>query len=204
MSETQSSIVLDAAQQKRGRMIFLLLAIFFTVPIVVVVTMIKLDWRPGGKSHGSLLQPPVSLAQTRDWVSDRGEHLPQFWQDKWNILYVTDHCEAECMQHLHDMRQIYVSLYKDMVRVQRVLVTRDKDTTAIRASYPDLLIINGNEASINTLAQLLTNDGVATLQAKRLYFIDPLGNAMMQYAPETAAKYIRQDLNKLLRSSWAA
>lgn len=203
MSEMQSTLALDAAQQKRGRMIFLLLAIFFTVPIVVVVAMIKLDWRPGGKSHGVLLQPPVSIAQTQDWVTDQGKQVPQFWQDKWNLLYVTDHCEVECMQHLHDMRQIYVSLYKDMVRVQRVLVTNDVDTTAIRASYPDLLIINGHAAAISTLAQLLTNGGEATLQAKRVYFVDPLGNVMMQYAPQTEAKYIRQDLNKLLRSSWA-
>lgn len=204
MSETQPGLVLDVAQQKRGRMIFLLLAIFFTVPIVVVVTMIKLDWRPGGQSHGTLLQPPVSIAQTRDWVTDKAQPLPQFWQDKWNILYVTDHCDAACMQHLHDMRQIYVSLYKDMVRVQRVLITNDADTSAIRASYPDLLIINGNPGAITTLAQLLANGGEATLQAQRLYFIDPLGNIMMEYAPSTAPKLIRQDLNKLLRSSWAA
>lgn len=204
MTEMQSSSTVDMAQQKRGRMIFLLLAIFFTVPILVVVTMIKLDWRPGGKSHGELLRPPVAIAQAQGWVTDRGQAMPQFWQDKWNIVYVAGHCDAVCMQRLHDMRQIYVSLYKDMIRVQRVLITTDQQTDEIRASYPDLLIINGQTEALQTLSKLLASGDVATEKANRIYFVDPLGNAMMQYAPDMDAKYIRKDLMKLLRASWAA
>jgi len=62
--ETNPLVVLDPVQQRKGRMIFLLLAIFFTVPLLVVVAMIKFDWRPTGKSYGQLIQPPVSMAHT--------------------------------------------------------------------------------------------------------------------------------------------
>ncbi len=113
-------------------MIFLLLAIFFTVPLVVVVAMIKFDWRPSGKSYGQLIQPPVSIASTTHWVTDGKQPAPAFWQDKWSMVLIAGECDARCMQRLYDLRQVYVSLYKDMIRVQRVLITQQADTSLIR------------------------------------------------------------------------
>ena len=201
--ETQVLAALDPVQQRKGRMIFLLLAIFFTVPLLVVVAMIKFDWRPSGKSYGQLIQPPVSIAHTTHWVSDNQQALPMFWQDKWNIVLIARDCDAGCMQRLYDLRQIYVSMYKDMVRVQRVLITQQADTTSIRARYPDLLIINGEADQVTELGSLLSGGGQNTLDAQRVYFIDPLGNIMMQYGSEMEAKWIRKDLVKLLKASWA-
>ena len=204
MQENSSSHVsLNAAQQRKGRMIFLLLAIFFTVPLVVVVAMIKFDWRPSGKSYGQLIQPPVSIASSTHWVTDDKQAVPAFWQDKWSIALVAGECDARCMQRLYDLRQVYVSLYKDMIRVQRVLITQQADTQQIRERYPDLLIINGETEQVATLGRMLSGGGQNTLAAQRVYFIDPLGNIMMQYAPEQEAKWIRKDLMKLLKASWA-
>lgn len=201
--EVNSLTALDLAQQRKGRMIFLLLAIFFTVPLVVVVAMIKFDWRPSGKSYGELVHPPVSIARATHWVSDQQQALPAFWQDKWNIVLIARECDEACMQRLYDMRQIYVSLYKDMIRVQRVLITQQTDTAPIRARYPDLLIINGENEQVAELGRMLSGGGQNTLDARRVYFIDPLGNVMMQYGPEMEAKWIRKDLVKLLKASWA-
>lgn len=198
-----SQPVIDKVQQRKGRMVFLLLAVFFTVPLVVVVTMIKLDWRPSGKSYGQLIQPPVSIVHETRWVDDQQHTNPQFWRDKWNIVVISRQCDAVCMQRLHDVRQIYVSLYKDMIRVQRVLITQQTDTRLIRARFPDMLIINGEAGQVATLGSALSSGGQNTLDANRVYFIDPLGNVMMQYAPELDAKWIRKDLVKLLKSSWA-
>lgn len=203
MQEPLLTTPVDAAEQRKGRMIFLLLAVFFSVPLLVVTAMYKLDWRPSGKSHGQLIQPPVSIAHARHWVNDQQQAAPVFWQDKWNMVFVTQHCDDACMQRMYDFRQIYVSLYKDMIRVQRVLITQQADTSSIRARYPDMLILNGEAAQINELAGLLSQGGQATLQANRVYFIDPLGNVMMQYGPEMEAKWIRKDLVKLLKASWA-
>jgi len=201
--EINPLVPLDPVQQRKGRMIFLLLAIFFTVPLLVVVAMIKFDWRPAGKSYGQLIQPPASKAHMTHWVNDQQQALPAFWQDKWNIALIARECDAPCMQRLYDMRQIYVSLYKDMIRVQRVLITQQADTSAIRARYPDLLIINGESEQVATLGSMLSGGGQNTLDAQRVYFIDPLGNIMMQYGPEMEAKWIRKDLVKLLKASWA-
>lgn len=201
--QTDPTMTVDPIQQRRGRMVFLLLAIFFSVPLLVVVAMFKFDWRPSGKSYGELIQPPVSIAHANRWVSDQQQPLPMFWQDKWNIVLIARQCDAQCMQRLYDMRQIYVSLYKDMIRVQRVLVTQQADTQAIKARYPDMLVINGETEQIDALGRMLSNGGQNTLDAQRIYFIDPLGNIMMQYAPEMEAKWIRKDLVKLLKASWA-
>ena len=201
-SSTQQSS-LETAQQRKGRMIFLLLAIFFTVPLVVVVAMIKFDWRPSGKSYGQLIQPPVSIASTTHWVNDRQEPMPAFWQDKWNMVLIAGECDTRCMQRLQDLRQIYVSLYKDMVRVQRVLITQQTDTQEIRERYPDLLIINGEPEQVTAVGRMLSGGGQNTLEAQRIYFIDPLGNIMMQYSAEQEAKWIRKDIVKLLKASWA-
>lgn len=200
-SNTQAAI--NAVQQRKGRMIFLLLAIFFTVPLVVVIAMIKFDWRPSGKSYGQLIQPPVSIASTTHWVNDQQQAAPAFWQDKWNMVLIAGECDARCMQRLHDLRQVYVSLYKDMIRVQRVLITQQADTSQIRARYPDLLIINGEPEQVATLGRMLSGGGQNTLDAHRVYFIDPLGNVMMQYSAEQEAKWIRKDMMKLLKASWA-
>jgi hypothetical protein len=201
--ETQTFQTLDPVQQRKGRMIFLLLAVFFTVPLLVVVAMFKFDWRPSGKSYGQLIQPPVSITHATRWVSDNQQAMPMFWQDKWNIVLIARECDAVCMQRLYDLRQIYVSMYKDMVRVQRVLITQQADTTSIRARYPDLLIINGRAEQVAELGSMLSGGGQNTLDARRVYFIDPLGNIMMQYGPEMEAKWIRKDLVKLLKASWA-
>lgn len=203
MQENTRELLLDPVQQRKGRMVFLLLAVFFTVPLLVVVAMYKFDWRPTGKSHGQLIHPPVSIAHATHWVNDSQQDMPAFWQDKWNMVFITRECDAACMQRLYDLRQIYVSLYKDMIRVQRVLITQQADTREIRARYPDLLVINGQSAQISELGALLSGGGQNTLEAQRVYFIDPLGNVMMQYGPEMEAKWIRKDLIKLLKASWA-
>lgn len=201
--ETDLMIAPDVAQQRKGRMIFLLLAIFFIIPLLVVMAMIKLDWRPTGKSYGQLIHPPVSIAAATHWENDHHESVPAFWQDKWNMVLIARECDAMCMQRLHDLRQVYVSLYKDMIRVQRVLITEQVNTEPIRARYPDLLIINGQLEQITDLGRMLSGGGQNTLDAQRVYFIDPLGNIMMQYPLEQEAKWIRKDLMKLLKASWA-
>jgi hypothetical protein len=104
MQEHLTEVALDPVQQRKGRMVFLLLAVFFTVPLLVVVAMYKFDWRPSGKSHGQLIQPPVSIAHATHWISDRQQAQPAFWQDKWNIVFIARECDPGCMQRLHDLR----------------------------------------------------------------------------------------------------
>lgn len=199
----QNEVKIEASQQRRGRMIFLMMAIFFIVPIVVVVAMIKMDWRPGGQSLGDLVQPARLLQPDAQVVDTQGMSQPKFWGDKWNMVYVANTCEQACLSKLHDMRQIHVSTYKDIIRVQRVLITHQADIQAIQTMYPDMLILNQPAASIDALAQQFNIQAEDARTANRIYFVDPLGHLMMSYVPTTPAANIRKDLVRLLKFSWA-
>lgn len=191
-------------QQRKGRIIFVLMAIFFVVPIVVVIMMYKLDWRPTGQSYGELVMPPRPMEQVKTLKDSDGKVVSEFWADKWNIVYVTDACEQVCKEKLHIMRQLHVSLYKDISRAQRVLITNSQDVSKIKTDYPDLIIINQSADDIKKLSQQFNLDNEIAAQTNRLYLIDPLGHIMMSYQAATPAADIRRDLVRLLKYSWAA
>lgn len=199
----QNELSIDVSQQRRGRMIFIMMAIFFIVPIVVVVMMIKFDWRPGGQSMGELIQPPRLIQSPSNLVDNKGQSQPKFWGDKWNMVLVSSNCDAVCMGKLHDMRQIHVSTYKDIIRVQRVFITHQTDVSRFVEMYPDMLILNGPTDSVDALATQFNIKEENALQSNRIYFVDPLGHIMMSYPQATPAADIRKDLVRLLKFSWA-
>ena len=199
----QNELSIDVSQQRRGRMIFIMMAIFFIVPIVVVVMMIKFDWRPGGQSMGELIQPPRLIQSPSNLVDNKGQSQPKFWGDKWNMVLVSSNCNAVCMGKLHDMRQIHVSTYKDIIRVQRVFITHQTDVSRFVEMYPDMLILNGPTDSVDALATQFNIKEENALQSNRIYFVDPLGHIMMSYPQATPAADIRKDLVRLLKFSWA-
>lgn len=190
--------------QRKGRIIFVLMAIFFVVPIVVVVMMYKLNWKPTGQSYGELVMPPRLIERVETLKDSDGKEVSKFWADKWNMVYVADSCEQACREKLHIMRQLHVSLYKDMPRAQRVLITNTQDVSKIKADYPDLVIINQPADNITKLGQQFDLEGETATQSNRLYLVDPLGHIMMSYLATAPAADIRKDLIRLLKYSWAA
>lgn len=199
----QSTLTNTAKQQTKGRMIFLMMAIFFIVPIVVVVAMYKYNWKPSGQSRGELVQPPRLLAASATLMDNKGQLHSKFWNEKWNMVFVAEDCQAVCQQKLHDMRQVYVSTYKDMLRVQRVLITLQANVAEMQAKYPDMIILNQPAQDIAALAQQFNIGGETALQANRTYLVDPLGHVMMSYPATAPAADILKDLKRLLRFSWA-
>ncbi len=190
--------------QRKGRAVFLMMLTFFVVPIIAVVLMFKFDFKPGGESRGELIVPPRLIHATATLKNSDGQDSSQFWVEKWNMVYVTDVCEANCMAKLKDMRQIHVSMYKDIPRTQRVLITNMQDITAIKKDFPDLTIINQSTTEISALSQQFNIGSEAAMQSNRLYLVDPLGHIMMSYPFGIAAADIRKDLARLLKYSWAA
>lgn len=190
-------------QQRKGRIIFVLMTIFFVVPIVVVVMMYKLNWMPTSQSYGELVAPPRLIEQVETLKDSDGKAISKFWSDKWNMVYVTDTCEQACKEKLHIMRQLHVSLYKDISRTQRVLITNTQDVSKIKADYPDLIIINQSADDIKKFSQQFNLDNEEAAQTNRLYLVDPLGHIMMSYQATTPAADIRKDLVRLLKYSWA-
>jgi len=196
--------ITDLAMQRRGRKVFLLMLTFFVVPIIVVVLMFKFNWKPGGVSTGELVKP-ARLLQTQEMLkNDEGTPLKAtFWKEKWSIVYVTDQCEKTCQAKLRDMRQLHVSLYKDITRTQRVLITQQQETKDIKSKFPDLIVINQPADEVALLSKQFQIDNEVVQNSERLYLVDPLGHLMMSYKPTVPLADVRKDVTRLLRYSWA-
>lgn len=194
----------ELEMQRRGRKVVLLMLIFFIVPIAVVIMMYKLDWKPNGESLGELVRPARLLDSSSELKNNEGSVLPTtFWKEKWSVVYIAGDCQKACLDKLHDMRQLHVSLYKDIERAQRVLITSTQDVASIKHDYPDMIIINQPIENIAILSQQfqVNNEDIST--SNRLYLVDPLGHLMMSYQPSIPLTNVRKDLSRLLRFSWA-
>lgn len=196
-----SNTEIDQTKQKRGRLILILIFLFFALPLIAVLLMHHYNWRPGGASHGEMITPVRKLTV----ASESADKVPstELWNDKWSMVLLASNCEHACQSHLHDMRQIHVSLAKDLNRVQRVLITNQTDLSTLLNDYPDLKVINQSKDAVDELAKQFDMNGEIALTSNRTYLVDPLGNLVMSFKPETKAVDIRKDLVKLLRFSWA-
>ncbi len=202
--QTEQTSTTYQDNQRKGRAVFLMMLTFFVVPIIAVVLMFKYDFKPTGASRGELMVPPRLIETTASLKNSDGKDSSHFWTEKCTMVYVSDACEASCMAKLKDMRQIHVSMYKDIPRTQRVLITHVQDVAAIKKDFPDLNIINQSNVDVDKLSQQFNIANEVAFQSNRLYFVDPLGHIMMSYPASTAAADIRKDLARLLRYSWAA
>lgn len=191
-------------QQRKGRLMVLCMLVFFMTPILVVIAMYQLDWRPQGSSVGELVIPPRPLSMNQNLKMHDGNPLSaNVWKDKWTMVYIATACESECHKKLHDMRQIHVSLYKEIPRMQRMLITHTQNTADLIQKYPELLIINQPNAEISELSEQFNLGQHPALTADRIYLIDPLGHFMMSFSPTTQPALIRKDITRLMKYSWA-
>jgi cytochrome oxidase Cu insertion factor (SCO1/SenC/PrrC family) len=197
---------LSKTQQTKGRMVLLLLVLFFVAPLLVVIYMYKANFHPKGESHGDLVQPAVALQLPASFqvnTQDKMLETTTLWHDKWSVVVVADTCEQACQTRLHDVRQIHASLEKDMNRLQRILVTHQADTSELQKQYPDLIVLNQPSADVDALAKQFDLKETSALSAEQVYLVDPLGNLMMSYDKKVLPVEMRKDWVRLLKYSWA-
>ena len=193
--------------QKKGRLVLLALFLFFATPLVLVMYMYKTNWHPEGQSNGELVKPVVAIKAPNSFqhikTLDATEAPNTLWHDKWSMVLIADKCDQSCEARLYDVRQVHASLEKNMNRVQRILITHQQDVAELTKKYPDLIILNQPTEDVDSLAAQFNNSEQSVFEAHAVYVVDPLGNWMMKYSLEIAAKDIRKDVVQLLRYSWA-
>lgn len=192
-------------ERKKGRWLLLGLFALFLLPLLAVLFMVRYEWRPGGFSHGELVAPP-RLLQPVGLKDVQGVDFPvERWQSRWSLVMVArDGCSEECRTQVNRLRQVHVSLNKNMDRLQRILLATGQDAgdslAALRQHYPDLAVLRGAETT--QFARQFDRPGSAAGESGRVYLVDPLGNLMMTYPPGHDASGIRKDLERLLKYSW--
>lgn len=186
-----------------GRRAMLLATLLLVMPFAVAFGLYWFEWRPTRTgNHGELIQPPRPLPENGLRETD-GRPLPTAeLRGKWLLVLAGDGpCDAACAQQLHLMRQIQVAQNKEMGRLRRVWLgagaARDPALPELRRQYPDLVVAVPPEGAA-------ANDWRGALDGSsyRLYLVDPLGNAMMRYAPDADPTHVRKDLERLLKYSW--
>jgi hypothetical protein len=206
------------AHDRRQRRILIGLALMFFAPLGLSFYLYYgKSWRPGGRVNaGELIAPARPLPSLALPLAGAGaatgatpasstgasETSPKFLTGKWTFLYVQHgRCDDECRRHLYDTRQVRLALDRDMNRVQRVFIGDGDccDFEELKGAHPDLMVIRASPADEALLALLPSREGA--VNSHRVYLIDPLGNAMMFYAPDVRSKGMLEDMKRLLRLS---
>lgn len=189
-------------QQRKGRLMLMLLVFFFALPVAVGIFLYVTDWRPKGSSYGELLEPAQALdIPSLSTIANQSKDANS-WKGKWHLVYVAKGgCDAECSNSLHEMRQIHASLAKEIGRLERVWLLDGAtfpEVQVIQGNYPDMLILPNASVLIGQMQKRIGGE-----PAGRLYLVDPLGNLIVTYPHGSDPSGIRKDVMKLLSHSWA-
>jgi cytochrome oxidase Cu insertion factor (SCO1/SenC/PrrC family) len=192
---------------KKNQIVVIFMALIFVAPLLIVMLMYRYNWHPKSYSYGELIKPIVNID-----VSDLFENTKNksketqaigLMQDKWSLVYLTDECTSVCESRLYDLRQIHVSFDKDIPRVQRILITSDKNISKIHEKYPDLIILNKPLEDVIKLSLQFDTPSYKAMNSDNVYVVDPMSNLMMLYSNKTKPQEIRKDIVRLLKYSWA-
>ena len=152
---------------KRGRVKFLLLGIFFSLPVAAGWIAWWLELAPGSTSnYGTLLPPqpvpPGSLAAVKG---------------KWALVqFDTASCDAYCERKLYFMRQVRRATGKEIQRVERVWVVTDgkAPAAALLAAIEGTVLVQADE-------RLLASFPAEGSPQAHIYLVDPIGNLMLRF-----------------------
>ncbi|MEO1885386.1 MAG: hypothetical protein ABGX28_05080 [Methylococcales bacterium] len=140
----------------------------------------------GTMNYGTLIEPAVETTKNDIVFSKK---TPGTTDRIWTLAYVTNQCDSACTQTLKDMKTIRILMNEDMRRIQRLLLING--TTDLQ-EY-GVFIANPSEALSQKLGKFPDNT---------LFLIDPKGNVMIHYDPQTLEiKRVIKDLKRLFRYS---
>ena len=178
-----------------ARVQMLLIASVFFGPLAVATWMYYGGaLQPDGRTnHGILLEPIVNIVDTLP-----GSQIVA--QDGfWVLVYMNGGvCGDNCRQSLLTLRQSRLMLGKEMDRLRRVFLHGE--------SSPDTVFLAAEHAGLISLRdsgffELLHNKKPATLVAGGYFLIDPLGNLVMYFEPQTNPADMVEDIKHLLKFS---
>lgn len=176
-----------------------LITVLLAMPFVLAWALYAYGWRPEKSgNYGELLQPPPTLPASALLKLDGQPLQREALLGKWQFVLVGDTaCDETCRHSLHQMRQVQVSLNKEMGRLKRLWinpgVAKDAATPDILKQWPDLQIASAPADPAWAAAFPTMN---------RVYVVDPLGNIILRYPANPDWKLVRKDVERLLKYSW--
>lgn len=192
----------EAPRVSRATLVGLVLV--FVGPLAVAILLFVFREQlplPAPSNVGQLIDPPAPMPAIEARRADGVPFTLQLSDGKWTLLYIAGAvCDVECESNLFKMRQVRLSLGREMGRVRRVLLSGAGDRfqvdDIILNRYPTLDIATPTDPGIHTVMRTLGSEGT-----RHIVIIDPLGNAMMRYSSDVSSKDLLKDLKHLLKAS---
>jgi cytochrome oxidase Cu insertion factor (SCO1/SenC/PrrC family) len=190
--------------ERDNRLLFLLIAAIFAVPIAAAVLWYYAlpALHPQQRTNYGLLIDPARPLPALHLVAGKGDADADALRGKWSFVYLGGaECGDACRARLLLFRQIRLALGKDLNRVQRVYIApdaaaRDAAQTLLAPLHPDLRSYADAGAPGARAA-----DFFAPTDPDAIYVVDPLGNWLLVYAGKVDPKGVYADLHKLLNLS---
>lgn len=111
-------------------------------------------------------------------------------------------CPESCEQNVDKLNRIHRTFYKDVDRIQRILMLKgDIDTTRIQQlqeKFPKLIILSADAPEQQTFVSAFEQ----AAPTGSIYLVDPQSNLMMHYPQAVEPKGLRKDMKRLLKTSW--
>lgn len=190
----------------RGRIMIVVIALIFIVPFIAAKIMVgQAPVDSGAKTHyGHLITParPIDYAELTQTPITSPENLAEI-KGHWVMVEVTNGpvCTTACQFSQQKTGRLRLMLNKDLARVRRLMLFTgqpDAASTAALAQRDPTLLAAGLSDSLRQRLQEATG---APLADGTVLLLDPLGNAMMWYAPDFNPYGALRDLQRLLRIS---
>lgn len=192
----------------KNRVILILIILIFVAPLAgswLLLNFTDIAEKHGKNNHGDLIIPPRPLPNIK-LIDPLSEANKGQLHGKWSMLYIADSsCDQICIENLYRMRQIRLATGKHYKRIQRVLLIQQGNAGGLAQIFKDYsgqLLMTTDNINVNKFMDNFRFERTEIPARKhRIYLIDPLGNLMMRYSPDTNPAGIIKDLNRLLRAS---
>ena len=185
----------------RSRLILLGVALVFIIPILVswyLVFFSDFKKGDGGTQKGELISPVIPLGEPE--VFNLKSKTIESINGKWTLLFfVENECNQLCEDKLYQIRQIRLALGKDRDKVDRLLVSKNKQQwSQYTNSFNGQKYIDPTSRDYNRLIKKF-ND-YAGLDLKATYLIDPYGFLMMKYPQDDNPMGTIKDIERLIKN----
>ncbi len=176
---------MNRTKPKRMALKLTLLLLFFIAPMIAALFVYQArdNLHFISKNAGNLIFPSVQLEEIGL------DPLEQRW---WMAYYTPGTCDAECVETLEHFNTMYASLIKDQHRLGSVLITEQQNN-----KLPEKF----SQLQIQTLQQPLPAHLLQENQNTAIWLIDPIGNIVLSYDPQTLDNLMLIDLRHLLKVS---
>jgi cytochrome oxidase Cu insertion factor (SCO1/SenC/PrrC family) len=159
----------------------------------------------GQGNEGDLVTPVRPLgALPLDLLGEESTNTAEL-KGKWVLVTVaSSDCNEACLRNLFFLRQVRKAMADGRFRVERLLVlTDDSQLSALPGKlgeFEGTRVVTGPADTRDRLLKMLQVNGITDPTGAR-FIVDPLGNLMMSYRPDSDPEDMAEDLRRLLSLS---